>query len=434
MKFISFCFAVLFLAACTKQPIVQEDKNIADLEKFKQSASSYLEDLKINNTSIEQKDFYDNYFRVWNTIPSDSKEISMWPFDVYSYGDMYGENLNLVKDYVFDQLKENANFEEYKSLNKKALTLDSLDIRTFPTSLPMFRDPSIAGEGFPFDYVQNSTVSANKPVLISHYSKDKEWAFIFTSFASGWVKSKNIITIQDKYTKEWQKAKQVFLIKDDIALYNEEGSFLFNSRVGMILPLIAEDENSYTVLTVTRYKGDQPNYHKTKIPKEFAHKEIMDFNKQNIQMLFDEVAKSKYGWGGMFGQRDCSSTIRDIYTPFGIWLPRNSFQQSKIGRKISLENLSDQEKINTIKEEGIPFRTILYKKGHVLIYVGIKDGEPVAYHNTWGIKTIDEDNKEGRIIVGKTIYSSLRLGEDQKNYDKDSEILRNLVSMNIIAD
>lgn len=437
MRFISFCFIALFMVSCSKQPIVKEvDKidKIKDFDEFEQSASSYLDDFKIKNTSIEQKDFYDSYFRVWNSIPGDSKENSMWPFDVYSYGDMYGENLKLIEGVVFDELKNNANFEKYKSLNEKAVTLDNLDIRTFPTSLPMFRDPSIAGEGFPFDYVQNSTVSANKPILISHYSKDKEWAFIFTSFASGWVKSKNIIAIEDKYTKEWQKAKQIFFVKDGKALYDESGRFLFNSRVGMILPLIAEDDKNYTVLTVTRYKGDQPNYHKTKVPKEYANKEVMVFTKGNIEAIFDEVANSKYGWGGMFGQRDCSSTIRDIYTPFGVWLPRNSYQQSKIGTKISLENLDEEEKVKLIKEKGVPFKTLLYKKGHILIYVGVKNGKVVAYHNTWGIKTIDRDKKEGRIIVGKTVYSSLKLGEDQKNYDKDAEILKNLLSMNIISD
>jgi hypothetical protein len=443
MRFISICFVAFVFVSCAKKPIIEEHTQeqiqssdtkaiIHDLESFEQNALPYLKNIDIKNTSIEQDSFYDSYFRVWNSIPSDSKEATMWPFNVYTYGKMYGENLKPIEGEFFEKLRENANFKDYKSLNKTAITLDHLDIRAFPTSLPMFRDPSIAGEGFPFDYVQNSTISANKPVLISHYSKDRAWVFIFTSFASGWVKSKDIVTIDEKYTKEWQKAKQIFLTADDKPLYDESGTFLFNSRVGMLLPLVDEDEKYYTVLTISRYKGNQPNYHKTKIDKSLAHKEVMSFTKQNIQAIFDEVAKSKYGWGGMYGQRDCSSTIRDIYTPFGVWLPRNSYQQSKIGNIISLENLSDDEKIELIKDKAIPFKTILYKKGHVLIYVGVRDGEVVAYHNTWGIKTMDKNDQEDRVIVGKTIYSSLKLGQYQDNYDEEGEILKNLVSMNII--
>lgn len=447
MKYIVLFFAILFMISCSSQPTVQkldkskdkdnkelvETKEIYDLQRFKQNSWAYLKNISIKDIAVKQEDFERSYFSPWNKIPTDSKETAMWPFYAYKYGEMYGENLKLIEEKVFDDIKDNANFDAYKSLNQRAITLKHINIRAFPTSKPMFKDPSVAGEGFPFDYMQNSTISANKPLLISHYSKDKKWAYVFTSFTGGWVFYKDIISIDKKYTDLWQKAKQIFLIKDNVPLYDENGNFLFNSRVGMMLSLIKEDKDSYTVLTVSSYKNHQPNYHKTKIAKNISHKEIMDFNKENIQKIFDEVAKSKYGWGGLYGERDCSSTIRDIYTPFGVWFPRNSYQQSRVGKTISMENLSDKQKIELIKKDAIPFKTLLYKKGHILIYVGTAKGEVVAFHNTWGIKTKNENNEEGRIIVGKSVYSSLTLGSDQRNYDKDAEILKNLLSMNIIA-
>jgi hypothetical protein len=411
----------------------EDVQNISDLKRFAQESSPYLENIQLEPIGIDQERFESFYFSVWNKTPNDSQDTAMWPFFSYRYGDMYGENLKLIDEKVFTDIKDNANFEKYKTLNQRAVSLRHTDIRAFPTSKPMFKDPSIAGEGFPFDYMQNSSVSANKPVLISHYSKDKEWAYIFTSFTGGWVKAKDIIYIDKKYTDIWQRAQQIMLIQDGVALYDENGDFLFDSRVGMMLPLIKEDDKSYTVLALSSYKDHKPNYHQAVIPKSISHKNIMEFNKENIQKIFDEVAKSKYGWGGMYGERDCSSTVRDIYTPFGIWFPRNSFQQSKVGKVISMEELSDENKLELIKKEAKPFRTLLYKKGHILIYVGTYDNEVIAFHNTWGIKTKDENEREGRIIIGKSLYSSLKLGEDQKYYDKDAEILRNLLSMNIIS-
>ena len=61
-------------------------------------------------------------------------------------------------------------------------------------------DPSLAGEGFPFDYMQNSIIAANKPIFISHYSKDREWAYIFSSFTSGWIKTGefDLILVSDR--------------------------------------------------------------------------------------------------------------------------------------------------------------------------------------------------------------------------------------------
>jgi hypothetical protein len=145
-----------------------------------------------------------------------------------------------------------------------------------------------------------------------------------------------------------------------------------------------------------------------------------------------EVFKSNYGWGGMYGQRDCSSMLRDMYAPFGIWLPRNSSQQAKVGKIINLENLTDDEKIAIIKNQAVPFQTLLYKEGHIVLYVGTFENEIVVFHNTWGIKT-KKDDIEGRVVVGKTVFSTLRLGEDVQDYDKEGEILTNLKSMNILT-
>lgn len=435
MKYIFSLFIVMFFVSCsaTRNDLVKFDNdNILDLKRFPQSSLEYLNKSKIDGLETSSDEYEKRYFRVWNEIPKDTKEEVMWPFSSFTYGDMYGENLKLIGEDVFKDIEYNSNFDKYKTLNKNAVTLRHTDIRAFPTSKPMFRKPSIAGEGFPFDYMQNSTVSANKPILISHYSKDKEWAFIFTSFTSGWVKSKDVIAIDKKYTNMWQKAKQVFITKDGIPLYDEKGNFLFESRVGMMLALVKEYNSSYRVLTVSSYKYHQPNYHKTKLSKYIASKEIMEFKKDNIQKIFDEVSKSKYGWGGMYGQRDCSSTLRDMFAPFGVWLPRNSYQQSVVGKVISLDGLSDEQKLQLIKKEAKPFRTLFYKQGHILLYVGVMKGEVVALHNVWGVKTKQGEN-EGRIVIGRTVYSSLKLGEEQKYYDADSEILSNLKSMNIIA-
>jgi len=435
MKYLFSLFIVLFFVSCsaTRYDLVDVDKDdISDLQKFPQNSLAYLKKYKVDGLQTSAKDYEKRYFSVWNEIPKDTKDEAMWPFESFKYGEMYGENLKLIDESIFKDIKNNSNFDKYKTLNKNAITLRHTDIRAFPTSKPMFKKPSIAGEGFPFDYMQNSTVSANKPIMISHYSKDKIWAFIFTSFTSGWVKTKDIITIDKKYTNMWQKAKQVFITKDNIPLYDENGEFLFESRVGMMLALIREYKGSYRVLTVSSYKNHQPNYHTTKLSKDISVKGIMKYSKNNIQKIFDEVSKSKYGWGGMYGERDCSSTLRDMYAPFGLWLPRNSYQQSVVGKVISLENLDDKQKLELIKKEAKPFKTLLYKQGHILLYIGVVDNEVIALHNVWGIKT-KQNSLEGRIVIGKTVYSSLRLGAEQKYYDKEAEILGSLKSMNIIA-
>jgi len=139
-----------------------------------------------------------------------------------------------------------------------------------------------------------------------------------------------------------------------------------------------------------------------------------------------------YGWGGMYGQRDCSSTMRDFFAPFGVWLPRNSSKQAQVGKVISFEGMSDKEKLATIKKEGIAFRTLLYRHGHIVLYVGVYNGKVIVFQNMWGVTT-RKDGKAGRFVVGRPVFSTLEIGKYLEFYDEKSSLLSHLTSMNIIG-
>jgi len=410
---------------------------IDDLKYIPQSISFYTQNVDINISEDEiakiQSNYERRYFRVWNMDePSESLENVKWPFRSFRVGKSYGENLQPLEQSFFDEMYENSNFDNYASLNKKALTLQHVNIRVMPTLKPLTKAPTIAGEGFPFDYLQNSTLEANKPIFVSHYSKDREWVYVFSSFASGWIKSNEIVFLDKKYTDAWQEAKQLFITKENISIFSNEGDFLFKSKIGMMLAIVDKNESDYTVLTVAAYKNSKPMFLKATLSKDVVSENILTFSKENIDHIISEISLSNYGWGGMYNQRDCSSMLRDLFSVFGVWLPRNSSQQSRMGTIISLENLEDEEEIKLIKEKAIPFQALLYKKGHIVLYVGTYSGEISSFHNTWGIKT-KKDGVAGRVVIGRSIFSSLRLGKNQENYDEESEILRNLKSMNILT-
>ena len=462
MKYIFIILLTILLAGCSlnnierssdmsdKKTLVKIDDNktcreslksrvgkgveIYDLLNIPQDATFFTKYIDNNSSLYDiQKKYEENYFSIWNIDkPIEDLNSAKWPFDSFCAGNSYGENLQLIEQSFFDKMIENANFENYATVNLKGVLLKISNLRAFPTIKPLLRDPSLAGEGFPFDYLQNSTVHANKPIFVSHYSKDREWAFVVSSFASGWVKSDEFVILKKKYTDNWQKAQQVTIIKEDEPIYDVDGNFLFKSKIGMMFALVSEQEDTYTILTVSSYKNSKPLFLKSKVSKKIATKEILKLNQENIAKIVNEISKTNYGWGGMYEQRDCSSMLRDMFAPFGIWLPRNSYQQSKVGKIVSLENLTDDEKIKTIKEKAVAFQTLLYKKGHIVLYVGTYNDEIVIFHNTWGIKT-KKDLNEGRVIIGKAIFSSLKLGRYQDDYDKDGEILKNLISMNIIT-
>jgi len=436
----------LFLVGCSihenaklpleqsKKPIfVKKEKKIVTMPSFiSQNPDDYTDMIPAHLQDANQSLFEQQYFQVWNQNDiQENKDDIKWAFKSYNAQNAYGENLQPIGQSFFDKMLDNGNYEKFSTLNKKAVTLRELNIRAYPTDRPLLMNPELAGEGFPFDYLQNSTIHANKPIIVTHYSKNKAWVHIQSSFTFGWVKSNEIVFIKDKYAKLWQHAQQVFITKDNVPIYSKKGNFLFNSKLGMMLALVGEDSNNYTVLVVSSSKTSQAYFTTAKISKNIAHKGILSFTQENVSNVITELLKSNYGWGGMYGERDCSSTMRDFFAPFGIWLPRNSYKQSKIGIVTSLENLSNEEKVAIIKEKAIPFRTLLYKKGHIVLYTGTVNNNITVFQNMWGIKT-KENKKEGRYIIGKALFTTLNFGEELTSYDKNASLLNNLKSMSIV--
>ncbi|QOP41248.1 SH3 domain-containing C40 family peptidase [Sulfurimonas marina] len=437
MNYIYSVVAVMLLSGCAQKVEVTQEKKIdtaqqkeivQELVEIPQKPSFYtsgVQEKKLGDIEL----FIGKYFRAWNIDKiSITQEQAKWAY-VYDNNKSYGYTLQPITKSFFQTIDENSNYEAFSTLNRYAVTLKLLNVRALPTDKPVFLDPSKAGEGYPFDYLQNTSIAPNKPIFVSHYSKDKKWVFIESSFGFGWVKAKDIVFIDQKYTLLWQKAQQIFLLKDNETIYDQNGNYLFDSRVGMMLPLIDEDEKSYTVLSVAKSKENEPLFLHSKISKEIAHKGILDFNSDNVAVIMNELQKGKYGWGGIYGQRDCSSTLRDLYTPFGLWLPRNSSVQSSIGDVKKLDLLSNEEKELFIKEKGIPFETLVYKKGHIALYVGTYNDQAIIFQNVWGVKTKKDEN-EGRFLIAKPVFSTLEVGKNLKEFDPDASMLSKLQSIN----
>ena len=405
-------------------------KKVNDLEYFPQNLSSYFDNNYINQETLFeiQKHFEERYYAPWmyTAAPICVKEVK-WPISAFSGG--YGNNLMPVDPAWIPELVVQSNFEAFSAVNKPAVTTKWMNMRVYPTQKPLYRNPALPGEGYPFDLLQNSSVAFNEPIFISHYSKDGAWVYIFTNNASGWVESDGVVVINQKQSILIQEKNKLFITQDRIPLYDEMHNFVTYSRIGMVLPLIEESSENFKVLFI-RSNGV---IDKMLVPKEFAHVGYHLLNKDDLIKIGSNMLRNTYGWGGMYEERDCSSMIRDFFTPFGIWLPRNSASQAKKGEVVSFTGLDNTQKLSLIKEKGIPFETILYKKGHVLLYIGTYEGNVMVMHNIWGIRTIDSAGKKGRVIVGKAAITTLQLGREVVNFDTNNMLLSKLVSMNILT-
>ena len=171
------------------------------------------------------------------------------------------------------------------------------------------------------------------------------------------------------------------------------------------------------------------------VSRDAAAVKPLRLNSLNAVKIANELLGEPYGWGGLYGNRDCSSMTRDFFTPFGIWLPRHSEDQVKeAGYYIDLQGIPPEQKEKIIIEKGIPYLTILWRKGHVMLYIGAQNGQALIFNNIWGIKTKDLRGREGRKIIGQAVITTLRPGSELRNFDAAAgDLLTNIAGMSILA-
>lgn len=413
-----FLSVLLFFTGCApKHPGM-----VRDIEVLHQDARHYIDDPEELLISADKQaqlysDFLERFYAPWNRAePKFNADEVFWGLDLYSARDIYGENnLPLARTWI-DEMEQESDVRGYPSVHIPAVSVTHASMRVLPTRRPVFYSPDRPGEGFPFDYMQNTLLPAGTPVLVTHESRDGEWALAETDFAAGWIQWQDLAMVNDKFLQNYQDKPLIGFVSDDIPLTTEDGQFVVSGRVGMTLPLSQDQKENecWQVLVPVRDYLGQAKIVAARAAENDAYK--MPFSP--YQPVFADILNSllgqSYGWGGLYENRDCSALTRDVLGGFGIFLPRNSKAQARAGHYISLEGLSTARKKGLIAQQGRPWLTILYMPGHVALYIGLdaETGEPLIFHSIWGLRTWRPFREDGRWVIGRTVITTLEPGKE----------------------
>ena len=336
--------------------------------------------------------------------------------------DGYGENLLL---YSRGQKKRLRDYTANLSIvNKNGIVIRNSDIRALPSSKPYFFNPQKAGEGFPFDYFQESKIYANTPVRALFATADEAFFYVSNYISGGWIDSRNIYFTTPPEEERLKNSKLFATIKDKTAVFGKNGVFLEKMAIGSFVYKDGEEFLGASNEGISKLIFDEDAF--APLPLEFSQRAVSS--------LADGMMNEPYGWGGMFDNRDCSMFLRDLYLPFGVYLPRNSKDQAKLHSKryIDLSKLSEAKKSEYITQNATPFNTLLYLKGHILLYIGAREGEPLALHDMWGF-AYNKNGEEKKYIIGKPVISTLYIGEKHDGFDSNKSIAVRLLGMRDIA-
>jgi len=369
---------------------------------------------------VDFKKYKSRYFMPWSIQKIGlTEELASWANFAYKKENQYyGENSLVLELDEIKRLLDTTNFQEYNKRTSYAITTQNTQVRNLPTHKPFFRQTNLAGEGYPFDYMQNTRLHVNTPLFVSHYTKDGSWAFVQSPVSTGWIPTSSFTVLNAKQRHEFKQNSKIIITTDNIPIYSNNQKYLLHVKLGTLFSIEKEDDDFYYSFIYTKFG----NKIKAQIQKNQATIGPLDFNETNVLHVSSQLLGEKYGWGGFLDNRDCSAMTKDFFAPFGIWLPRNSASQKDAGEYLLLKGLNDKEKEKMIKTHGIAFLSLIYLQGHVMLYAGTVDDKVMVMHNAWGLKT-SSFGTEGRHILGKAIISDLYIGENLSKVKKESLLI-----------
>lgn len=401
--------------------------SVADMWRIPQNPAYYACQIRPWSRKAQQKadrEYNRKYFKPWRLRRLDiPTEDFGWEVRFVHRHTLYTVDGRKIPMRRIERWIDNANYEATDTKRYYAITTTRCNVRSLPTNAAFYRDPKRVGEGFPFNYNQNSALHMNVPLYVSHFSKDGKWAFVRASYSFGWVRVRDIAFVDRKFMRRFENGRYAITIKDNLRLYTEHGKEVSFVKLGTLFP-IAEDGKRY--LAAARTANGQALIKKVQVHgRGLIARKPLPFTAANVAKVAKEFYNEPYGWGGGYGCRDCSATTRDFMGVFGIFLRRNSSKQAKDGIQLSLKGLSPQEKKALIIRKAQPFRSLLYVPGHIVLYLGAYRGEPVIMHTYWGIRK----NDGTKLITGRTIITSTEPGKERRDVRKKSMLIRTLQSI-----
>ncbi|WP_120875071.1 SH3 domain-containing C40 family peptidase [Helicobacter pylori] len=442
MRYFLVVFLFLF-AGCTKKDFTLKDLSLP------QEASSYLAGSQNGSNNIDPQGLRENlkesYLKAWYSpwldmkVKSNKKEV-FWILKEMNKSTGYGEDLKPNAKAFNDELIKSMDIEHYPSAKIRAVVARDSDVRAVPTNKPFYLSP----KGYPFDRYQNSLIFQGTPVLITHFNTDKTYAHIQSSFVYGWIKVSDLAYMRDKDIELLTKLKNyVMPIKDKIPLYTDYGDFYTDARVGELFALIPQSQNA----SQNPQKKELKAYGFLKDAKGYAtlqsvilnEKDFFVFPKaftsENMAYFIDTMLGQKYGWGGLLGNRDCSAFTRDSFANFGILLPRNSYAQSRYANNyVDLSSMKAKEKEDYILKNATPFGTLIYLKGHIMLYLGAYNHQAIVAHSIWSVQT-QKHFKTLSHKIGGVVITSLWLAEEHNGaFSKKKLLIDRVLGMSDLKD
>lgn len=424
LKLIAILMLVLLPGGCGKPSGYPE---LRDLQRLPQDLTAYIspgrQKTRLLPAARQQRlsnDFRRRFLAPWQPTWNGRPAEELFGNRTWLLEEtLYGGNRRILPMRVRRQWLARCAMDSFPNADYPAITLRSGNLRGLPTRQPAFRDFGLPGEGYPFDYLQHSSISAGTPVRVCQRSSGGCWLLVETDGMFGWLPATDVAAVDTRTMDRFTTSKWCVSVKDDVPLVDGNGAVLAIAGLGSVW---AQAEFG-KVLVPERGDGGNARLRAALVAAPAIRDFPLALTPANMAETGNRLLGTPYDWGGQLGERDCSATLRDLFACFGIYLPRNSAAQAASGKSLDLLALTAKERKTAIVKQAQPWLTMAYMPGHIMLYVGQFNGQPVFLHTLWGLKTEDLFGREGRYLVGRTVLTGLRAGDELRNVKRPEGLL-----------
>lgn len=301
-------------------------------------------------------------------------------------------NSKLLDEEYFEKLIQEMNLENSNEnyFTHYGFTVRRTNMRILPTMDFVTNRP---GDQV-FDRLQQTAVSVAEPLQILHCSASKQWYFVRTYYATGWIAADHIAITSREIWLEYALPEYFLVVTANKLRLNfnpyspeiSELEFFMGDKFPLVyeeIPPMVQGQSTignYVINLPIRQADGQMDSRFALIPMvSDVSIGYLDYTRANIIRQAFKMQGDRYGWGGSFGSRDCSSFIMDIYRSFGFKLPRNTWDQMhSIGRTVDFLTQTAEGRRQILQR--LPLGAALYCNGHVMLYLGEVAGKYYVLH------------------------------------------------------
>lgn len=274
-----------------------------------------------------------------------------------------------------------------------------------------------------FDRLQLSAIYPQEPVYVFGTSADGKYLLVASDYYAGWILKEHVVKMDQEKLESLINREGFLVVQDNlleaVRISSNGARKQIELPMGTVVPLAdAQDTSAFSSLVSGSFHGltfdNQGELAIIEIDSEAAVSlGYLPFTQEAVTKQADKLLGEAYDWGGAEQGRDCSAMVRDIYSGFGLWIPRDSGPQAvytkELGGLRSIlfdETLTDDAKLRKIG--ALPVGSLLFMPGHVMMVYKKEETQVQVIHDYVEYYKVNGSNLE-RVEVMQVGVSDLEI-------------------------